>query len=119
MWLGRLYVPEVPDIEGDVEQCGVVIGKRVPQGYYGTDILLLPNLADDPANHFRMEVPRKVLPHVVSLYHSHPEGDPLPSLHDKKVSQRLRLYGLIATPEGSLTTYYGRLACYHYQGEST
>lgn len=111
MWVGRVWLPEtVPVVTTDEEECGVVLGVVRKGWLYGRGFLAIRNDADNPLDHFKMDVPVSVLPDVIATYHTHPatEGLLTPSPHDRAVSVDLGLYGLVIAPDGRLRTYLGR-----------
>ncbi len=69
------------------EACGLIVGK----GEQATQIIPVPNVHSEPAHYFRMD-PSALARHLPALdrqglrllgfYHSHPNGDPIPSATD-------------------------------------
>ena len=109
MWVGRLWVPDAPAFDSSEEECGVVIGIRRKGWLYGREFLRVRNDADNPAEHFRMHLPLSILSDVVATFHTHPATEAFlaPSEHDRAVSTRIGLYGLVIAPDGRLRTYLG------------
>ena len=69
------------------EACGVIVGRNTS----ATEIIPLPNIAQDPIHHYRIDdralvsVLARLEQDRLSLlgfYHSHPEGEPIPSSED-------------------------------------
>jgi len=75
------------------EVCGLLLGKGDDQGGRVTAVRPCANVSDTPARRFELD-PAALIgawraargggPRVIGLYHSHPTGDPQPSITDAR-----------------------------------
>lgn len=94
LWLSRAQVEAILAHalrDSPYEACGLLCGAEQNGILRGTTIVPVPNIAPDPAHHFYMDEAALVRVMLdlsarglilVGIYHSHPQGDPIPSPED-------------------------------------
>lgn len=90
------------------EACGLLIGRP---GDRVTDIVISPNKAEDPARNFEID-PALILQHqkesrlghdrIVGHYHSHPDGQAVPSAQDQSQNYDTDLVWVIVQVTGGV-----------------
>lgn len=92
LWLSRehaLAIQQQALAESPNEICGIIVGR----GQRATKVIPLPNIAENPSQHYRLDdlaftntffqIQREGLS-LLAFYHSHPKGDSIPSPTDIK-----------------------------------
>ena len=91
------------------ESCGLLVGQRVGDSIQVCEVHQSDNIAMEPAHRFEVDPQlrfdlerwlRKTSLELVGVYHSHPEGDALPSVTDIARAWEPNLFWLITAVRG-------------------